>query len=102
MATTSPNAHVVQHDQAAQEFFIDLEGDERALLRYSVDTAAGSVDFVRTFVPDSQRGQGLAELLVEAGFAWAEQAGLSILTSCWYAELKYQRRAKSAAPQADV
>jgi len=50
------------------------------------------VDFYTTFVPDSLRGQGVAAQLVESGFAWADEQGLEIKSSCWYAAKKLERR----------
>ena len=82
---------VVEHDQANRQFVIDLGNEPPAYVRYTLNNDNGSVDFVTTFVPDSHRGQGLAERLVNTAFIWAESANLNVKTSCWYAELKYQR-----------
>ena len=37
-----------------------------------------------TFVPESLRGQGIAEKLVRTGLAWAREQGYQIEASCWY------------------
>ena len=50
------------------------------------------IDFHTTFVPDTHRGQGIASQLVEAGFAWADEQGMLIKASCWYADKKLRRR----------
>ena len=92
----------VVHDQAARQFVIDLGDAPAAYVRYTLSEDNSSVDFVTTFVPDSHRGQGLAERLVNAAFVWAENAQLKVKTSCWYAELKYQRWSNQADARSDV
>ncbi len=90
---------VVNHDQAASEFFVDLSlldlglldpsllgsGDERAALKYRMDGAC-SVDFYNTFVPRLARGRGIAEALVDAGLAWATEKNYEQRASCWYVQ----------------
>jgi predicted GNAT family acetyltransferase len=99
--TASPSP-VVVHDQDTQQFIIDLGDAPAAYVRYTLSDDNSFVDFVTTFVPDSHRGQGLAERLVNAAFIWAEKARLNVKTSCWYAELKYQRWSKEADARSDV
>ncbi|HAU67141.1 MAG TPA: N-acetyltransferase [Gammaproteobacteria bacterium] len=93
---------VVVHDQETQQFVIDLGDAPAAYVRYTLSDDNSFVDFVTTFVPDSHRGQGLAERLVNAAFVWADNAKLQVKTSCWYAELKYQRWSKEADARSDV
>ena len=90
---------VVNHDQAANEFVVDLKclnldllslsllasGDEKAVLKYRVD-ALNCVDFYNTFVPKLARGRGVAEALVEAALAWATKHNLEQRASCWYVQ----------------
>lgn len=85
---------VVNHDQAASEFFVDLSlldasllgsGDERAALKYRMNGAC-SVDFYNTFVPRLARGRGIAEALVDAGLAWATEKNYEQRASCWYVQ----------------
>lgn len=78
-----------------QEFFVPLEEAQRAYVRYRFvesDSAQSAVDFYSTYVPSSHRGKGLAADLVEQGFVWAEQHNFLIITSCWYADKKFQAR----------
>jgi len=70
----------VQHNPANQNFTIDTAA-EPAELAYSLP-AAGVIDFVHTFVPEAQRGQGLAEELAVAGLTYARQHHLQVRTSC--------------------
>lgn len=85
---------IVNHDQVASEFFVDLgsldsgllgSGDERAVLKYRMDSAC-SVDFYNTFVPRLARGRGIAEALVDAGLAWATEKNYEQRASCWYVQ----------------
>ena len=81
----------VVHDEAGKEFYIDLPDEQRAYIRYYLQEGQ-QVDFHTTFVPDTHRGKGLAEILVNQAFDWAEQLQLKIKTSCWYAEKKLAQR----------
>lgn len=86
------STHSIDHQQ---EFFVALENGQRAYVRYRfVDSelTQHAVDFYSTYVPESHRGKGLAADLVEQGFVWAEQRNFLIITSCWYAEKKFQAR----------
>lgn len=84
----------IQHQDEEDLFFVALDDGQRAYIKYrrSDDkSAVPQVDFWTTFVPESHRGQGLAEKLVEAGFAWAREQGLDITASCWYAAKKLEQ-----------
>ena len=59
------------------------KGAELAELNYQM-VDGHTVNFRRTFVPKSQRGQGIAEQLVRAGLTWANQANYQIVADCWY------------------
>lgn len=80
----------VEHNSAAHRFEIELGDDQYAYVRYRYLKNQSAVDLFSTYVPDSHRGQGLAGLVVDAAFAWAESEKLEILTSCWYAEKRRQ------------
>ena len=85
----------VHHDTDENTFFIDIEGEaqERAYMKYTLDKNV--VDFYTTFVPDSQRGKGLAAILVDAGMAWANKSNHEMKASCWYAAKKLERASRS-------
>jgi predicted GNAT family acetyltransferase len=88
----------VEHHPQDNRFIIKLPADQLAQLRYRFDSEQGDakqVDFFNTHVPDNFRGKGLAGLLVDKGFAWADENHHAIKTSCWYAELKLKKRDKS-------
>ena len=94
--------HEIEHQEDEQMFFVDIE-EQRAYMRYRFNeepsataeeepSADSSVDFYTTFVPDSLRGQGIAAQLVASGFEWADEQGLQIKASCWYAAKKLERK----------
>ena len=88
----------IEHQPEEQLFFVNIDDGQRAFLKYRRlgDRAAqSSVDFWSTFVPESHRGTGMASQLVDHGFKWADENGLHIETSCWYAAKKLERRNKS-------
>jgi len=101
----------IKHDAEQQLFYIDLPielkndqpSEDQALIRYRLSVTNGStasgtdedkvvVNFYSTFVPDSHRGKGLAALLVEHGFLWAEKNSYQIEASCWYAAKNLDQR----------
>jgi len=85
----------IQHQEEESLFYVVLEDEQRAYLKYrrsSVESAVVQIDIWSTFVPESHRGKGLAERLVKHGFAWAEEHGLHITSSCWYASKLLERR----------
>ncbi len=70
----------IQHHPDSQEFTTGPT-DQQAELAYSLP-AAGVIDFVHTFVPEAQRGQGVAEELAKTALAYARQQHLRVRTSC--------------------
>ena len=81
----------VIHDKTQQLFYINLGNDYKAWIKYKL-TENNEVDFYTTLVPASHRGQGIAAMLVNQAFGWADEQGLQIIASCWYAEKKLQQR----------
>lgn len=63
--------------------FITVIDDQQARLDYELMPRHG-INFTFTFVPQSLRGQGIAEKLVRTGLAWACEQGYQIEASCWY------------------
>ena len=79
----------INHDSANQEFTTG-PADQQAELAYSLP-AAGVIDFVHTFVPESKRGQGVADELAQAALAYARQEHLHVRTSCEFMASYVQR-----------
>jgi hypothetical protein len=69
--------------QPEQARFVAVIDDQQAQLEYNLLPRHG-IDFSYTFVPQSLRGQGIAEKLVHTGLAWARQQEYEIEASCWY------------------
>ena len=79
----------VIHDEPASRFVIRRpEGD--AVLQYRC--CGASLDFYRTYVPESLRGLGLAEQLATAAFEYATSHHLSVVPTCSYISGAYLTR----------
>tara|TARA_R110002167_G_scaffold305579_1_gene509770 strand:- start:60160 stop:60417 length:258 start_codon:yes stop_codon:yes gene_type:complete len=75
------NTVTVQHQASQHRFVVVTQGVE-AMLEYHLD--GQNIDFHRTFVPPTLRGQGIAEKLVRTGLAWAKAQKLNVSASCSY------------------
>lgn len=85
----------IQHNSANQEFTTG-DSPQQAELAYSLPSA-GVIDFVHTFVPEAQRGQGIAEELAKTALAYASQQHLKVRTSCPFMADYVQRHHKEYA-----
>ncbi|MDT8404557.1 GNAT family N-acetyltransferase [Sulfuriflexus sp.] len=72
----------VVHQPEHSRFIASMDNPE-ARLEYELKPQQ-VIDFTYTFVPESQRGKGIAEELVRAGLAWAREEGFRVEASCWY------------------
>lgn len=79
----------IHHDSANQQFTAGSP-EQSAELAYSLP-APGTIDFTHTFVPEDQRGQGIADKLARAGLAYARQQHLKVRTSCEFMRAFVQR-----------
>ncbi|WP_266206065.1 GNAT family N-acetyltransferase [Pontibacter kalidii] len=77
------------HDEEDLRFYIPF-GEEEAELTYSY-TEDKILDFEHTFVPDSQRGKGLAGKLVKKGLEFARSNKYKIIPSCPVVEAYIER-----------
>lgn len=73
---------LIEH-QPEQFRFVSLVDGQESSLEYQLMPRSG-IDFTSTFVPETLRGQGIAEKLVRTGLAWAREQGYTIEASCWY------------------
>ena len=80
----------VTHQPDQQRFVSVLERQE-SVLEYRLLPDHG-IDFTHTFVPESLRGQGIAEKLVRTGIGWAREQGFEMTASCWYVSRILKRR----------
>lgn len=81
----------VQHLEDENMFVVLLEND-RAHLKYHL-LGDDVIEYYSTYVPDSARGQGLAQVLVDAGIAYAKTLNRKIKPTCWYVD-KYMQKHK--------
>jgi predicted GNAT family acetyltransferase len=70
----------VKHDQKYQQFIINL-GEDDAELAYSLPKP-DVLDFTHSYVPENQRGKGLAEKLTQFALDYAAKNGKKIIASC--------------------
>jgi predicted GNAT family acetyltransferase len=69
----------VMHEEG--RFYISTPGGDSELL-YKVDGKV--VSMYHTFVPDSERGKGIAAELATAAMKWARKSGLRVRPDCSY------------------
>lgn len=72
---------MIEHQPERHRFVFAKDGHE-SVLEYKLD--GSNVNFIRTFVPDVFRGQGIAKQLVDKGLAWAKGEQYQIEADCWY------------------
>ncbi len=70
----------VEHDETENRFFVRV-GDEEADLAYT-RPGRGLLDIQHTYVPESARGQGIAEALATAAFDYARRRGDRVIPTC--------------------
>lgn len=73
---------MITHEQETKRFVIKLPGGEEAELQYHLQ--GQMMDMYHTYVPESARGQGLAEKLAAAAFEYAQSQNLKVVPSCPY------------------
>ncbi|HUB92736.1 MAG TPA: GNAT family N-acetyltransferase [Candidatus Saccharimonadales bacterium] len=69
----------IRHDGG--RFYMATPGGDAELL-YKVEDGVMSIH--HTFVPDSERGKGIAEKLALAAFGFAKEGGLKVKPDCPY------------------
>ena len=72
----------VEHQSEQKKFVINVDEDT-AFLEYRIPEE-GVVEFIRTIVPESRRGMGIASELVGEGVRWARSKGARIKATCPY------------------
>jgi predicted GNAT family acetyltransferase len=85
---------MVTHEPDRRRFVTRVSGG-LAMLEY-LPVGQGLVDFYHTYVPDGNRGRGVAAALVEAGVAWAGAQGARVIPSCWYVRAWFGRHPERA------
>lgn len=70
----------ITHDKEYQQFTAKL-GEEEAELAYATPSDE-VLDFTHTYVPESARGKGVANKLIEEGLCYAEENGKKVIATC--------------------
>lgn len=79
----------VEHDKENQQFTVALETDEAELAYATQET--GIIAFTHTFVPETARGKGIANLLITEGLRYAEANNLKVLAQCEAVQAYFER-----------
>ncbi|MGC8479550.1 MAG: GNAT family N-acetyltransferase [Candidatus Micrarchaeia archaeon] len=66
-----------------ERFFINTNSDDAELL-YTLDEKRKIMSIYHTFVPETERGKGLAEILAIKAFDFAKEKGFLIRPDCDY------------------
>lgn len=75
-------AYNITHDKKYQQFSVALDGEEEeAELAYATPSPT-VLDFTHTYVPESARGKGIANELIEAGMAFARDGKYKVQATC--------------------
>jgi hypothetical protein len=72
----------IRHEKDSHRFIGDTPTGT-AVLAYA-PAGAGVLELYSTYVPATERGQGLGGQLVQAAVAYARDQGLQIIPTCWY------------------
>ncbi|MCB0345375.1 MAG: N-acetyltransferase [Bdellovibrionales bacterium] len=73
----------VEHHADAQKFSYVTDGRECKL---NYEKRDGALDLKHTYVPETDRGNGIGELLVEEALRYASKENLKIIPSCSFVE----------------
>lgn len=76
-----PDTMTPIHDQRNHSFRIQLSQGEASL---DYEVLGREMHIHHTFVPESLRGRGIAEILVRNALSWAAEAQLSVVAECSY------------------
>ncbi|MBC5772559.1 N-acetyltransferase [Pontibacter sp. KCTC 32443] len=71
----------IVHEEKYQQFTVTLEDDEEAELAYAKPSEK-EIDFTHTYVPESARGKGIAQQLIEEGLCFARDNGFTVIATC--------------------
>ncbi|EKD72192.1 MAG: hypothetical protein ACD_45C00740G0003 [uncultured bacterium] len=76
---------VIEHDQNHQRFYATSSGQLCELKYKKIDQK--TLDYFKTFVPESLRNQGIASQLTRFSLEFAKQNNYHIIPSCPYVKL---------------
>lgn len=70
----------VEHNERESRFVVHFDDGDAELVYSHIGPQL--IDLQHTYVPRSARGQGVAEALAEAAFAYAREQGYRVVPSC--------------------
>ncbi|WP_062228303.1 GNAT family N-acetyltransferase [Aureimonas frigidaquae] len=83
---------IKHEDHGRGGLFVTGEGDQRAELTYSpAGLQQDAWVFDHTYVPESLRGQGIAEKLLDYAVDFARQKGKKVVPACSYVRAQFER-----------
>nr|XP_054752140.1 protein NATD1-like [Lytechinus pictus] len=97
MASSQSKDLNVNHNCEEQEFYIELDPPDRAILDYD-RLSDGSVDMHHTGVPTSYRGRGIAAILAKAAFSHFTSEGTKMMLTCTYLQKYYKEHPDASTP----
>ena len=71
----------IVHEEKYQQFTVTLGDEEEAELAYARPYDK-EIDFTHTFVPESARGKGIAQQMIEEGLCFARDNGFLVIATC--------------------
>jgi predicted GNAT family acetyltransferase len=75
-------AYPIQHDGAASQFTMDVDGQTAYLAYRLLDDH--TIEYYSTFVPPELRRRDIGGTLVRHALAYAAERGLAVIPSCWF------------------
>ena len=72
---------VVQHDRSARKFLVPMSGG-KAVLDYEVLGDGDTLDYRSTYVPEPERGNGVASEITQQALDYAKRNGKKVKPSC--------------------
>lgn len=77
------------HDRIEKKFTVDTDSG-KAYLEY--ETSGNTIRTLSVFVPESQRGKGIAKKLLDACIAYSHRNSLNLVPVCSYAKKKLEKQ----------
>ncbi|KYQ90140.1 hypothetical protein DLAC_08728 [Tieghemostelium lacteum] len=81
--STTQEVGEFKHNPAKKEFELKVDNGDKAFIAYNLYNK-NEYDLYHTFVPDSQRGKGLAGILAKKSMDWIASQNAKALPSCSY------------------
>lgn len=77
------------HDETNKKFFTIINGSTAYLQYIFINT--NTINMIKTYVPVSLRGQGIAAQIVKVALMFAQKNNFKVIPSCSYVETFIER-----------